>query len=79
MTTTVLKVTTVPAAAPRFRNCTHRRLCSVHAPEPMELPLAVARAFVKDMRAFLVEKNTIKRDEIAAVRRCLRESPIRAV
>jgi hypothetical protein len=34
--------------------------------KPIELPLAVARAFVKDMRAFLVEKNAIKRDEIAA-------------
>jgi hypothetical protein len=33
--------------------------------KPIELPPAVARAFVKDMRAFLVEKNAIKRDEIA--------------
>jgi hypothetical protein len=28
--------------------------------EPIELPPAVARAFVKDMRAFLAEKNAIK-------------------
>jgi hypothetical protein len=32
----------------------------------IELPAAVARAFVKNMRAFLAEKNAIKRDEIAA-------------
>ena len=34
--------------------------------KPNELPPAVARAFVKDMRAFLAEKNAIKRDVIAA-------------
>jgi hypothetical protein len=34
--------------------------------KPTELPPAVARAFVKDMRAFLAERNAIKRDEIAA-------------
>jgi hypothetical protein len=34
--------------------------------KPIELPPAVARAFVKDVRAFLVEKSLIKRDEIAA-------------
>jgi hypothetical protein len=34
--------------------------------KPIDLPPRVARAFVKDMRAFLVEKNGIKRDEIAA-------------
>jgi hypothetical protein len=34
--------------------------------KPIELPPAVARAFVKDMRAFLAEENAIKRDEIAA-------------
>jgi hypothetical protein len=34
--------------------------------KPIELPPAVARAFVKDMRVFLAEKNAIKRDEIAA-------------
>jgi hypothetical protein len=28
--------------------------------KPIELPRAVARAFVKDMRAFLAEKNAIK-------------------
>ena len=30
------------------------------------LPPEMARAFVRDMRAFHAEKNTIKRDEIAA-------------
>jgi hypothetical protein len=34
--------------------------------KPTELQPAVARAFVKDMRAFLAERNAIKRDEIAA-------------
>jgi hypothetical protein len=34
--------------------------------KPIELPPAVGRAFVRDMRAFLAEKNPIKRDEIAA-------------
>jgi hypothetical protein len=42
-------------------------LYSANAPKAdRELPPAVARAFVKDMRAFLVEKSPIKRDEIAA-------------
>jgi hypothetical protein len=34
--------------------------------KPIELPLAIARAFVKDMRASFAEENAIKRDEIAA-------------
>jgi hypothetical protein len=34
--------------------------------KPMELPAAVARRFVDDMRAFHAEPNAIKRDEIAA-------------
>jgi hypothetical protein len=33
---------------------------------PLELPLAVARSFMKDLRAFHAEPNAIKRDEIAA-------------
>jgi hypothetical protein len=33
---------------------------------PLDLPLNVAMAFVKDMRAFHAEPNAIKRDEIAA-------------
>jgi hypothetical protein len=33
--------------------------------KPIELPPEVARRFVEDMRAFFVEPNTIKRDEIA--------------
>jgi hypothetical protein len=32
----------------------------------LELPPAVARAFIKDMRAFFAEDDAIKRDEIAA-------------
>jgi hypothetical protein len=31
-----------------------------------DLPSAVARAFVNDLRAFFAEKSPIKRDEIAA-------------
>ena len=34
--------------------------------KPTELPPAVARRFVGDMRAFHAEPNAIKRDEIAA-------------
>ena len=33
--------------------------------KPIELPPAVARAFVRDMRAFFADKDSIKRDEIA--------------
>jgi hypothetical protein len=32
----------------------------------LDLPPAVARAFVEDMRAYFAEPNQIKRDEIAA-------------
>lgn len=34
--------------------------------KPLELPPAVARAFVLDMCAFFAEPNAIRRDEIAA-------------
>ncbi len=34
-------------------------------PRDLDLPTAVAREFVKDMRAYFAEKNAIKRDEIA--------------
>lgn len=34
--------------------------------QPIELPIGVARAFVKDMRAFFAEEDTIKADAIAA-------------
>ena len=34
--------------------------------KPLDLPPAVARAFVKNMRAYFAEKNPIKRDAIAA-------------
>ena len=35
-------------------------------PKPIVLPIAVARRFVQDMRAFHAESNAIKADEIAA-------------
>jgi hypothetical protein len=35
-------------------------------PKFIELPPAVARRFVEDMRAFHAESNAIKRDEVAA-------------
>jgi len=35
-------------------------------PDPLELPPAVARSFMKDLRAFHDEPTAIKRDEIAA-------------
>jgi hypothetical protein len=34
--------------------------------EPLDLPLKVAKAFIKDMNAYFAEENAIKRDEIAA-------------
>jgi hypothetical protein len=34
--------------------------------KPLELPPAVARNFVRDMRAYFAEKNGIKADGIAA-------------
>jgi hypothetical protein len=39
---------------------------AVHTPQTDRTASPLARAFVKDMRAFLVEKNGIKREEIAA-------------
>jgi hypothetical protein len=33
--------------------------------KPLDVPPAVARAFVEDMRAFFAEKNRYKQDEIA--------------
>jgi septin family protein len=33
--------------------------------KPLELPLEVAKAFARDMRAFLNEESQLKRDEIA--------------
>jgi hypothetical protein len=35
-------------------------------PKQIELPPGVAKAFVRDMRAFHAEKDRLKRDEIAA-------------
>ena len=34
--------------------------------KPLDLPMDVAKNFVRDMRAFHAETNSIKRDEIAA-------------
>jgi hypothetical protein len=33
--------------------------------KPIELPPAIARAFIRDMNAYFAETNLIKRDEIA--------------
>lgn len=33
--------------------------------KPLELPIEIAKAFVRDMRAYHAEKGAIKRDEIA--------------
>jgi hypothetical protein len=33
--------------------------------KPIELPPEIARAFVRDMKAFFAERNQIKADEIA--------------
>jgi hypothetical protein len=35
-------------------------------PDPLELPPAVARSFMADLKAYYAEANAIKRDEIAA-------------
>jgi hypothetical protein len=35
-------------------------------PKPIELPPKVAKAFVRDMRAFFNAKDRLKQDEIAA-------------
>jgi hypothetical protein len=35
-------------------------------PKHIELPPSVARAFVRDMRAFFKAKNQLKQDEIAS-------------
>jgi hypothetical protein len=34
--------------------------------KPLDLPMQVANAFLKDMRAFHAEPNAIEQDEIAA-------------
>jgi hypothetical protein len=34
--------------------------------KPLELPRAIARAFIEDMRAFFAETHATKRDEITA-------------
>jgi len=34
--------------------------------KPLELPPEIAKAFVRDMRAFHAEKSPLKRDEIAS-------------
>jgi hypothetical protein len=35
-------------------------------PQSLKLPIAVAKAFARDMRAYFAERNELKRDEIAA-------------
>jgi hypothetical protein len=39
--------------------------------KPIDLPPEVAKAFVRDMRAFLAATDSIKKDEIAARQRHL--------
>ena len=34
--------------------------------QPLDLPMQVAQAFVKDMKAYFAEPNAIRRDEIAS-------------
>ena len=42
--------------------------------KPLDLPMQVTKAFIKDMKGFHAEPNAIKRDEIAARQlRVLRE------
>jgi hypothetical protein len=47
---------------------------SIKRTRPLNLPPAVAKAFAADMRAFLVEKSAMRRNELAARQlRALRE------
>ena len=48
-----------------FRNLADGAYIRVMPLKQIELPPAVARRFVDDMRAFHAEPNAIKRDEIA--------------
>ena len=41
------------------------RSISVSPSKPLDLPPSVARAFVRDMKAYFAEENQIKRDAIA--------------
>jgi hypothetical protein len=46
--------------------------------KPLDLPPAVAKAFVKDMKAFFAEEDRYKQDEIAQDTRSVRqEKPLR--
>jgi hypothetical protein len=45
--------------------------------KPLDLQMEVAKAFVRDMRAFFAEMNAIRRDEIARGGRCRRSGNIR--
>jgi hypothetical protein len=48
------------------------------ARKPLDLPPAVARAFVDDMRAYFAEENPIKREGIAVRQlRALREQQMK--
>jgi len=56
--------------APEREFCAHHLFhigyCSNVLFKPIELPPAIARAFVEDMHAFFAEPDAIKQDEIAA-------------
>jgi hypothetical protein len=50
----------------RFANWTPAPDLQTMLRKPVELPPAIARAFVRDMRAFFKAKDQLKQDEIAA-------------
>jgi hypothetical protein len=50
---------------PQSNRAKNRIRGKVHARKKSNLPPDVARAFVKDMRAYFGEKHPIRRDEIA--------------
>ena len=52
-------------ALPQSNHAKHRTTGRAHARKKSNLPPDVARAFVKDMRAYFGEKHPIRRDEIA--------------
>jgi hypothetical protein len=56
------------ATAPPTNRCGYRKDLNRMRTKPVELPLKVARAFIRDMQACHKEENFIKRDEIAAAR-----------
>ncbi len=50
---------------PQSNHAKHRITGKAHARKTSSLPADVARAFVKDMRAYFREKHPIRRDDIA--------------